>query len=125
MGVSAVPTAVEGGQVGSALAGYDEWVASYLHDDHARKSDEAMKALQNELADNTTMSNIVQVNAIFQGSASEQVNFYLQMPWYDNGTLAQWPGGDSRPEWTQVRSVLLDALVAVGGYGVVGGALGL
>jgi serine/threonine protein kinase len=57
--------------------------------------------------------NIVQLKAIFQGSGSEQGNFYLQMPWYDNGTLEQWAGGDSRPEWTQVRSVLLDALVGL------------
>jgi hypothetical protein len=46
MGESAMPTTAEGGQVGSALDGYDEWVASYLHDDHARKSDAVMKALQ-------------------------------------------------------------------------------
>jgi serine/threonine protein kinase len=57
--------------------------------------------------------NIVQVKAIFQGSGSEQGNFYLQMPWYDNGTLEQWAGGDSRPEWTQVRSVLLDVLIGL------------
>jgi len=56
MGESAVPTAAEGGQVGSALDGYDEWVASYLHDDDARMSDAAMKELQKQLADKTTMS---------------------------------------------------------------------
>jgi hypothetical protein len=59
MGKSAVAAAAEGGQVGSALAGYDEWVASYLHDDHARKSDAAMKELQKQLADNTTMSAVL------------------------------------------------------------------
>jgi serine/threonine protein kinase len=57
--------------------------------------------------------NIVQVKAIFQGSGSEQGNFYLQMPWYDNGTLEQWSGGDSWPKWTQVRSVLLDTLLGL------------
>ena len=57
--------------------------------------------------------NIVQVKAIFQGSGSQQGNFYLQMSWYDNGTLEQWSGGDCRPEWTQVRSVLLDVLVGL------------
>ena len=30
--------------------------------------------------------NIVQVKAIFQGSGSEQGNFYLQMPWYQRHT---------------------------------------
>ena len=53
MGESAVPTAAE------ALDRYDEWVASYLHDDHARKSDAAMKELQKQLADNTTMSAVL------------------------------------------------------------------
>jgi hypothetical protein len=48
--------AVKRGQVGSALDGYDEWVASYLHDDHARKSDARMKALQKQLANNPTMN---------------------------------------------------------------------
>jgi serine/threonine protein kinase len=56
--------------------------------------------------------NIVQIKAIFQGSGSELGNFYLQMPWYDNGTLGQWTGGDIRPEWTQVRSVLFDGALA-------------
>jgi hypothetical protein len=54
-----VAAAAEGSQVGRALAVYDEWVASYLHDDHARKSDAAMKELQKELADNTTMSAVL------------------------------------------------------------------
>jgi hypothetical protein len=41
--------------------------------------------------------NIVQVKAIFQGSGSEQGNFYLLMPCYDNGTLEQWAAGRSGP----------------------------
>jgi hypothetical protein len=59
MGESAVPTAAEGGEVRSALDGYDEWVASYLHDDDARMSDAAMKELQKQLADKTTMSAVL------------------------------------------------------------------
>jgi serine/threonine protein kinase len=35
------------------------------------------------------------------------------MPWYDNGTLEQWAGGDKLQEWMQVRSVLLDDLVGL------------
>jgi len=33
---------------------------------------------------------------------------------YDKGTLEQWATGDTRPPWTQVRSVLLDALQGLG-----------
>ena len=53
---------------------------------------------------------IVQIKALFQGSGSEHSNFYMQMPWYEKGALGAWAAGESRPPWTQVRSVLLDAL---------------
>ena len=53
---------------------------------------------------------IVEIKALFQGSGSEQSNFYMQMPWYEKGALGAWAAGESRPPWAQVRSVLLDAL---------------
>jgi serine/threonine protein kinase len=55
---------------------------------------------------------IVEVKAIFQGSGSEQTNFYIQMPWYEHGALEQWIAGQ-QPSWRQVREVLLDALLGL------------
>jgi CheY-like chemotaxis protein len=78
MGESTVPTAAEGGQVGSALTGYDEWVAAYLHDDHARKSDAAMKELQKQLADNTTMSAVLGLQEVRTGEQGGGLRTALQ-----------------------------------------------
>ena len=54
---------------------------------------------------------IVEIKALFQG-ASEGV-FYMLMPWYTHGSLDKWVRGDQRPDWSQVRSVLLDVLLGL------------
>jgi len=50
---------------------------------------------------------IVEIKALFQGT------FYMQMPWYTHESLNRWVRGDHRPDWRQVRSVLLDALLGL------------
>ena len=54
---------------------------------------------------------IVEIMALFQGTDSN--TFYMQMPWYTHGSLDTWVLGDQRPDWPQVRSVLLDALLGL------------
>ena len=54
---------------------------------------------------------IIQIEALFQDAGSNC--FYLQMPWYEHGSLNLWVAGDQRPDWPQVRSVLLDALAGL------------
>jgi tRNA A-37 threonylcarbamoyl transferase component Bud32 len=54
---------------------------------------------------------IVEINALFQGE--DKNSFYLQMPWYQHGSLDQWVDSDQRPIWPKVRSVLLDALLGL------------
>jgi serine/threonine protein kinase len=53
---------------------------------------------------------IVGIKALFQGSGENKNNFYVQMPWYQHGSLDKWVDSDQRPKWPKVRSVLLDAL---------------
>lgn len=43
---------------------------------------------------------IIEVKGLFVGSMSKK--FYLQMPWYEHGTLCAWASGDQRPKWPQV-----------------------
>ena len=52
---------------------------------------------------------IVEIRALFQADS----NMYMQMAWYDNGSLDKWVAGELRPEWHQVRQVLLDALLGL------------
>ena len=52
---------------------------------------------------------IVEIRALFQADS----NMYVQMPWYENGSLDKWVAGKLRPEWHQVRQVLLDALLGL------------
>jgi hypothetical protein len=54
---------------------------------------------------------IIQIEALFQDAGSNC--FYVQMPWYEHGSLNLWVAGDQRPDWPQVRSVLLDALAGL------------
>jgi len=54
---------------------------------------------------------IVEIKALFQGTGSD--TFYMQMQWYTHGSLDRWVRGDQRPDWRQVRSVLLDALLGL------------
>jgi serine/threonine protein kinase len=54
---------------------------------------------------------IVEIKALFQGE--DKNSFYLQMPWYQHGSLDRWVDGDQRPKWPKVRSVLLDALLGL------------
>jgi len=54
---------------------------------------------------------IVEIVALFQGDNGNK--FYMQMPWYEHGSLDKWVCGDQQPAWPKVRSVLLDALVGV------------
>jgi serine/threonine protein kinase len=53
---------------------------------------------------------IVELLGLFQDARSEGGTFYIQMPWYEHGTLDQWVVGGQLPEWYRVRAVLLDAL---------------
>ena len=53
---------------------------------------------------------IVEIHALFQGGGAFSSNFYMQMPWYENGSIDKWVKGSQQPEWSQVRSVLKDAL---------------
>jgi len=54
---------------------------------------------------------IVEIKALFQGTGSD--TFYMKMPWYTHGSLDTWVRGYQRPDWRQVRSVLLDALIGL------------
>jgi hypothetical protein len=54
---------------------------------------------------------IVEMKALFQDF--DGTSFYIQMPWYEHGSLDEWVRGDQRPGWPQVRSVLQDALVGL------------
>jgi hypothetical protein len=54
---------------------------------------------------------IVEIIALFQGE--DKNSFYLQMPWYQHGSLDKWVDSDQRPKWPKVRSVLLDALLGL------------
>ena len=54
---------------------------------------------------------VVEIKALFQSTSGDA--FYMQMPWYTHGALDKWVGGDQRPDWSQVRSVLLDALLGL------------
>jgi hypothetical protein len=54
---------------------------------------------------------IVEIIALFQGE--DKNSFYLQMPWYQHGSLDKWVHGDQLPKWPKVRSVLLDALLGL------------
>jgi hypothetical protein len=56
---------------------------------------------------------IVGIKALFQGSGENKNNFYVQMPWYQHGSLDKWVDSDQRPKWPTVRSVLLDALLGL------------
>ena len=56
---------------------------------------------------------IVEIKALFQGTGDKSGTFYMQMPWYEHGSLDQWVGSDQRPDWSKVRSVLLDALLGI------------
>ncbi len=56
---------------------------------------------------------IVEIRAIFQDTRNTGNVFYIQMPWYDHGTLDQWVVSNQRPEWHKVRGVLLDALLGL------------
>ena len=51
------------------------------------------------------------MKALFQDF--DGTSFYIQMPWYEHGSLDEWVRGDQRPGWPQVRSVLQDALVGL------------
>ena len=53
---------------------------------------------------------VVELRGLFQDARGEGGAFYIQMPWYEHGTLDQWAGGGQLPEWYRVRAVLLDAL---------------
>jgi serine/threonine protein kinase len=53
---------------------------------------------------------IVEIHALFQGSGNTSGNFYMQMPWYEHGSIDKWVESSQKPEWNRVRSVLLDAL---------------
>ncbi len=53
---------------------------------------------------------IVELLGLFQDARGEGGTFYIQMPWYEHGTLDQWAVGGQLPEWFRVRAVLLDAL---------------
>ena len=53
---------------------------------------------------------VVELRALFQDARGEGGAFYIQMPWYEHGTLDQWAAGGQLPEWHRVRAVLLDAL---------------
>jgi hypothetical protein len=55
---------------------------------------------------------IVEIKALFQGSGNES-SFYMQMPWYENGSLDKWVAGENGPDWQKVRSVLLDTLLGL------------
>ena len=54
---------------------------------------------------------IVEMTALFQNV--DGTSFYMQMPWYEHGSLDKWVRGDQRPGWPRVRSVLQDALVGL------------
>jgi hypothetical protein len=57
---------------------------------------------------------IVEIKALFQGSGENNHKFYVQMPWYQHGSLDKWVDSNQRPKWRKVRSVLLDALARAG-----------
>jgi hypothetical protein len=54
---------------------------------------------------------IVEIVALFQGDGGKK--FFMQMPWYEKGSLDKWVCSDQQPAWPKVRSVLLDALIGV------------
>ena len=56
---------------------------------------------------------IVGIKTLFQGSGENKSNFYVQMPWYQNGPLDKWVDSDQGPKWPKVRNVLLDALLGL------------
>ena len=56
---------------------------------------------------------IVEVKALFQSTDAGSSAFYMQMPWYEHGSLGAWVHGNQAPAWSKVRSVLLDALLGV------------
>jgi len=56
---------------------------------------------------------IVGIKALFQGSGENKSFFYVQMPWYQHGSLDKWVDSNQRPKWPKVRSVLLDALLGL------------
>jgi serine/threonine protein kinase len=53
---------------------------------------------------------IVGIKALFQGSGENRNSFYVQMPWYQHGSLDKWVDSNQRLKWPKVRSVLRDAL---------------
>ena len=57
---------------------------------------------------------IVEIQALFQGTETENDTFYLQMPWYEHGSLDKWVSGTQVPDWSKVRNVLLDAVIGLG-----------
>ena len=56
---------------------------------------------------------IVEITALFQGSGTEANMFYMQMPWYEYGSLDKYVAQPVQPQWPKVRSVLLDALTGL------------
>ena len=54
---------------------------------------------------------IVEITALFQDTGG--TTFYMQMPWYEHGSLDKWVCGDQRPGWPRVRNVLHDGLVGL------------
>jgi serine/threonine protein kinase len=54
---------------------------------------------------------IVELCALFQSKDGNA--FFIQMPWYEYGTLENWVNSTQNPEWNRVRSVLLDALIGL------------
>ena len=54
---------------------------------------------------------IVELHALFQCSHTSA--FFIQMPWYEYGTLDTWVESAQQPEWNQVRAVLFDALTGL------------
>jgi tRNA A-37 threonylcarbamoyl transferase component Bud32 len=56
---------------------------------------------------------IVGIKALFQGSGENRKSFYVQMPWYQHGSLDKWVDSNQRLKWPTVRTVLQDALVGL------------
>ena len=57
---------------------------------------------------------IVEIQALFQDTeTTNNPTFYMQMPWYEHGPLNAWVDGNQKPDWSKVRSVLLDALLGI------------
>ena len=57
---------------------------------------------------------IVEITALFQGidghSGGHSNYFYLQMPWYEHGSLESWVKSEEKPTWKKVRGVIMDSL---------------